>query len=616
MRLRTTTLGIIALLAGLVVAPATANDLREAIPNDCFVAVWGKHNPERDYQKQYQQAIWQTIEETKIVEKFMSALQGNMSEQEVAQFEQVQAVLKGIAEPINWDAVGNVKETVYCQKLEGPMSQHLLMMKMPDNGAQSLVDAVKKALALVEQASQGQVSAETETIEGVDFVTLGLPPEVPVRPYIAATKDGMFVFTTSKSLVQQAMKLLANPSSASKFDDARVKEALAELPKAEDSIAFFDGQLFFKQMNQIPDYVRQMSGGDEDAARVMELVEEILEEVAVLDYEVTVEYTEKFQNRSATYGKMMEGYESKLAGKMAMSGKPFGNWNKWVPSNAKAYSLSTGASLHPLYAWMMEEIPEHFPEAEQGIAQFEAIQEQIGIDIDKDILQAFTGKSVSVTMPGDTMSPLGMPMDQSVMFVRCAKPEKIKELMARGIEMLNGMEQLQQMGGINMEAIEGMEGFETLSAGPLAQMGVKPVVGFKEGWMVFGSDADAVKKVMETRNGSGDTIVDSEVFKSFNLPIRGPVTSVSYVNSGENTRAAAQTLNQVGGMLPMIMGMAGGNIDKDAMAKAQKFLALLPSVARIIKKFDFYDKTLTVTQPGSGSTYKRHTVTLIKQPAQ
>ena len=614
MRLRTKTLGVIALLAGLVVAPATADDLREAVPNDCFIAVWGKHNPERDYQKQYHAAIWETVQETQIVEKLIQAMQGNMSEQEVAQFEQMQTVLKGIVEPINWDAVGNVKETIYCQRMQGIMSQHLLMMKMPDNGAQSLVDAVKNAFNLVEQASQGQVGMETETIEGVEFTTLGLPSDVPTRPYFAATRDGMFVFTTSKPLVQEAMKLLANPSSESKFDDARVKEALQELPEAEDSIAFFDGRTLFKQLNQIPGFVRQMSRGNEDADRIMEMVEEIFEEMAVFDYEVTVEYTEKHQNRAAVYGKLVEGYDDKVVGRMFATGKPFEKWNRWVPANAKSYSLSTGMSLHPLYAWMMEEIPEHFPEAEQGLAQFAAIQEQIGVDIDKDILQAFTGGSVSVTMPGDTMSPLGTPMDKSVMFVRCAKPKKIRELMGRGLEMLNGLDQLQQIGGVNMEAIEGMEGFETLTAGPLAQMGIKPVVGFKDGWMVIGSDADAVKKVLETKEGSGDTIVDSEVFKSFSLPIRGPVTSVSYTNSGENTRAMAQGLQQVGAMLPMAMGMAAQN--GADVSKAKDFLALLPSVGKIIEKFDFYDKTLTVTQPGSGLSYKRHTVTLIKPPAQ
>ena len=614
MRLRTRTLGVMALLAGLMVAPATANDLREAVPNDCFLAVWGKHNPERDYQKQYMAAVMETVEETKIVEKFMKALQGNMSEQESAQFEQMLTVLKGIVEPIDWDAVGDVKEAVYCQKMEGPSTQQLAMIKMGDNGAKSLLAAINNALALVEQASQGQVGKETETIEGVEFVTIGLPPDVPVRPYFAATDDGMFVFTTSKSLVTEAMKLLANPSSPSKFDDARLKEALAELPKAEDSIAFFDGKAMFKQLNQIPDFVRQMSNGDEDAERVMELVEEILEEVAVLDYEVTVEYTEGHQNRSAAYGKLVEGYEGKLAGKMFGMGKPFESWNKWVPANSKSYSLSTGMSLHPLWAWMMEEIPEHFPEAEQGIAQLEQIQEQIGIDIDEDILQSFTGESVSVTMPGDGMGPFGAPMDKSVSFVRCANAPKIKELMERGLAMLNNIEQLQNMGGVSMEPIEGMEGFDALVAGPLDQMGVRPVIGFKDGWMVMASDADAVKKVMETKGGSGDTVVDSDVFKSFDLPVRGPVMSVSYTNTGDNTRAMAQGLQQVGAMLPMAMGMAAQN--GADLSKAKDFLALLPSVGKIIEKFDFYDKTLSVTQPGSGLSYKRHSVTLIKPPAQ
>ena len=189
--------------------------------------------------------------------------------------------------------------------------------------------------------------------------------------------------------------------------------------------------------------------------------------------------------------------------------------------------------------------------------------------------------------------------------------------MARVLGMLNNIEQLKGMGGITMEPIEGMDGFETVSIGALGNMGIKPVVGFSDGWMVLASDADAVTKVMETKDGSGDTIVDSETFKSFKLPVRGPVMGVSYVNSGENTRAAAQGLKQVGALLPMMMGMAGGQgPDRDQMAKIQEVLALLPKLGQIIEKFDFYDKTLTVTQPGSKGSYKRHTVTLIKPPVQ
>ena len=110
-----------------VVMPIAANgaDLKEAVPNDAYLAVWGQHNPERDYQSQYYQEVWDTIERTRIVDKTMAVIRKRLPERDREQFAQVLNTLSTALEPINWDGLTNCTEGVYTQKMNGPVAQHV-----------------------------------------------------------------------------------------------------------------------------------------------------------------------------------------------------------------------------------------------------------------------------------------------------------------------------------------------------------------------------------------------------------------------------------------------------------------------------------------------------------
>ena len=41
-------------------------DVRRGVPDDVYLVVYGKHNPERDYQRKYYEEVWKTVQETQI----------------------------------------------------------------------------------------------------------------------------------------------------------------------------------------------------------------------------------------------------------------------------------------------------------------------------------------------------------------------------------------------------------------------------------------------------------------------------------------------------------------------------------------------------------------------
>lgn len=609
------TLAALVLLAGSFgMAGSTAvADLRDAAPPDVFLAVHARHNPERDYQKQYYEDVWKTVQSTRILERVLQIVQSRLSEGDAQQFVEMRDRLREAVAPIEWDKVLNATESLYAQRLQIPTAQHLLLIRIPDGGATGLQKGIENLFRMADEAAKDQISVVTEDIGGFSVVRLQLPNGVPFAPLVGV-KDDVFLFASSNEIAAQATTLLADPSATSKFDDPRMAEALAQLPESEDVVAFFDGQALGVQLKGLLGFIEQVGGANPEAQRAVTVLGDLFSELDVFDYEISVEYTDGYQNRSASFGKVRPEFADSVMGKMFGHQQMFENWGRWVPADAKAYSLSGGVNLHELYAFAMEFIPAHFPEAQPGLDQFAAIQDQFDLHLDADILQSFSGEVVSLQFPGGAPTPFGQ-SGQSVTFLKCSNPDRIRELLHRGVDALNQIPQVKAQ-GIGLKPVSGMEGFEEITANVMAMSGMRPVIGFQDGWMVFGSHAEAIQKVQLTQSGEAPTMAETDAFAQFNLPVEQPVHSISYQNSAQSTREAAMALQQVGMMAPMFLGMAAqNNADKEGMEVVQEILGLLPAVGQIIGKFDFIESKLNVTFAGpTDDTYIRHGVTMIRPP--
>ncbi len=73
---------------------------------------------------------------------------------------------------------------------------------------------------------------------------------------------------------------------------------------------------------------------------------------------------------------------------------------------------------------------------------------------------------------------------------------------------------------------------------------------------------------------------------------------MSYSNTAESTRQMADVISQVGLMGPAFISMAPMQEGSPDLKPLIEVAQLLPSVAQIIKKFDFIESTLSVTQNG------------------
>ena len=606
------------LIAVLLIAPVavaqetlTAVDVRQGIPTDAHLAIYGKDNPERAYQKEHLAEVWQTFQDEKIAERFFSIITSRVSEEELNQARSVWDQIHTALEPIRLETLSNAEEGVYAQVMEGVFNQHLVIVRLTTTDAADVQRGFEQMLDLFQQWSEGEVARISEQTGDASITVLDLPAEVPFRPTLVRMGD-VVIFSSSQELANESWKLLNDPDATSKFDDPRITETLAELPEAEDAVIFFDGRLLFEKLHGIPDFIRQQKPGDnEELERWTGIIDRIIDELAILDFELAVEYTEGQQNRLATVGKLLPDVEDKLLYQAVTQGESFENWQTWIPADAEAYSLNTGINLHVVYKRVMEFIREEFPESHQALDQFEAKQQEIDFHLDRDIFQSFSGECVSVTVPIEADD--GSTSQRGVTALRCHDANRIEELLKRGVEALTALPPVQAQ-QLELVECEELEGFHEVKATMLAMFKARPVIGFHEGWMIVSSSPEAAAKVIATREGKSPAIEQAESFRRFGLEVSGPVQAISYTDVGAAVRQTADTIEQIGAIAPMFIGMMAVEADPDDLKPVQEIVGLLPSVAKVVRKFDFMEQQLTVVREGTKpDTYRKDGVWLIRE---
>lgn len=607
MKLTAAVCSLLLLVASFAPAQETATqlDLRKAAPPDAFMAVHGLYNPEREYQQKYAAEVWQTVKNEQIIERILKIATSRMKAEDVANAENVINELRTAIDPILSSQDFKIEEGVYSQVFMIPSSYHVVALRLPKGQAEKLEQSCNNLLEILERYTEGKVPIVQLNHGDIELTGLGLPPGAPSPTF--ARMGNVFLFGTSQSLVSQAIQNLQSDTAQSKFDDPRFAEALAKLPKAEDSMTIVDGKQLFDALRDLGDNITsQMQNEPEGAKRTAEIIELVVDEVAIFDYEVAVEYTEGNENRVAGIGAYTEGAENRLVGKLALGGEQFTDWQNWIPQDAVAYSLSKGVRLHAAYEHVMNILRTKFPETVPHLDQFEAMQEQFQLHLDRDILQSFSGESVSITLPREDKG------QDTVFALKCSNPDRIRELLHRLVDNLKKIPALESQ-QIKFTTVENLEGFETLEVATLAAFNVKPVIGFNEGWLMIGSNPECLQKVMDARAGKVPTIVGSDHFERFHLNVEGPVDSLSFTDLQASIRQAAEMIRQVGAIAPMFIAMAGGNAGSEEMKPVMEALAILPSIAKVVEKFDYYEAKLAVVQTGPlPNTYMKQSVTLIR----
>lgn len=595
-----------ALLPSCPTLRAADLDIKRVALTSAHTVVYAKKNEERAYQDKYLADAWKTFRDERICEKVYELIESRAPADDLAKFKDAWKEIEQALEPINLQALVDGEEFVMFNAMVGPFGHTVIAVRLTDKDAKDYREGVGNLFAVFQKWSKDEAKAESTDESGAKFTRLELPKEVPYQPAVASIGD-LFLISTSDELLKKSLAQLQDPSAKSKFDDERFKEALKHLPEPDDSVTFFDAHELFADMAKMGDFLREQKPGDENVERAAKILEHVIKEVDAFEYETAVEYTEKGQNRAAALGKFSDNAEKTLLGRALTQGEAFKNWQSWVPADATAYSMSTGINLHELYSGVVKLVRDEIPESHEALDKWDEVQKRVGVNVDEDILKAFSGENVSITLAdGNTVTAL-----------KCSNEQKVRELLDRAIEGLKQIPAIQQQQIDLVDSDDAaLEGFQELKIAALAMMPVKPMIGFRDGWMIFASNPASAKKLLAVRAGEEPSIEGAESLKRFDLKTDGEVYAVCYSDVGAGVRAFAQGINQFSMMAPMFLAAATADASEADKKTINGVIGLLPSIAKVIAKFDFYEQKLSITRDGpEEGTYLREAVTLIRQPS-
>jgi hypothetical protein len=136
-------------------------DLRRVVPTDAYVAVYHKHNPERDFQREYFKEVWKTVEETQIIERALKIVTSRVSDEDLEKATSVLDELREAAEPIDVEAILNCREAVYGQSMEFPVAHHVAALRLSPDAAAGTETGIKNLFAMAEKYSGGEFTVQT-----------------------------------------------------------------------------------------------------------------------------------------------------------------------------------------------------------------------------------------------------------------------------------------------------------------------------------------------------------------------------------------------------------------------------------------------------------------------
>ena len=372
------------------------------------------------------------------------------------------------------------------------------------------------------------------------------------------------------------------------------------MPPAEDTLVFFDPSLLFTRMGGMfkmmagspAAKVGEKADGDESSQGNAEgnpvaAIGKILEDVSIMDYIATVEYTDGYRVFSESVAKLKVDAKNKPLYEILSGGKGPDDFAQFIPKEAEEFNLSSGINFKALFAYIRKFVETQIPGGKDGIAEFDRIQkENWGIDLENDVFGVLEGPMISFSMGRDWLIMFKVSNEKKIGKV-------ISDLLKKANEALgeNALTLTPVKIGDDLK-------FTQLSHPMMMMMGgmTPPVWGCAKGYLIIGSSGQTVERCLDTASGKHPNITKNKRWEAEAIrPQSGKVDSISFTD--ESNFAAG--LQQAIGGVSMGLGMAGmmglSQAPPNVRTLIQAIPGLLAKLGPVAGKLDFYRSSSEMT---------------------
>ena len=342
------------------------------------------------------------------------------------------------------------------------------------------------------------------------------------------------------------------------------------------------------------------------------LIDRFADAVGILDYAATVETTDGYTTCMESVTVLVSDAKERPIYPVLGHADQITHFDKYLPQETVSFSISGGFSFGELYKFLEDSVRVAGPDGEDLLKKWDEVQQMIGVNIQEDVIGWIGEEFITVTMA-----------DQggSVWLVKVTDEDVAREKVGAAIDFLST--QLTQviskqpaLAGLAMLGVQSspaddprLEGFQELRF----TMSPQPAVwGVTDGYLIFGSSADAAALCMATAAGKHPSIRENARVMSEALVPDGPFTALTLVDR----RNLGKELEQGAGIASMVVSMMGAFIpEPEARPVLAKIARILGKLGPVARKIDFYKSVATQTT-FDGQAYRYKAVTHYFSPEE
>jgi len=618
-------------MVGALTLPVSAQEtakpqdfgLLRAVPEDCFLIAASHYNPERKFLDDYWAEVWVAFEESGVMDDVFGLVMDLAPNDEArAELTRMRDRFCELVTAVDWEAFGS-GEVVFGERLGAPQEMRQgIMFGVPDlvvlfqmseesaaknyEGLHVLLGAGLDELSNLAGVEMKLQDRGHEGTRQALFDIGELDPDAPKLAISIGLQGDVLYLTFGGKIHDEIPALLAGTSGQrSAAASPRVAAALATVPKAGDGFELVDFvrlrdslELQFAGLMKMIEREAGPQPGDAEGNESQKwisaahgLIDRGLETLGILDYSVTIHTTKGFSTHNESFTALVPGAEENPFHPVIAGGRDVSEFARFLPQETVSFSASGGCDILALYDFLEETVAGTGEVGEEILVFWENFQEEQQFDIREDYLGWIGAGSVSASFQLDGQ-------EAWVLRMEVTDDERAAAKLSAGLEFMTekmaGLAELNPMLGMLTPRIsdtthEELKGFHDIS---IAMMPTPAVCGVKEGWMVFGTSADAAVLTQATGAGEHPNVMQNEALVAQALLPQGPARSVTFTDHEKDAETIAGALSAIS----MMGGMFGAAIpDEEAREIVARLAGIVGKLAPVAGAIDFYDASASYT---------------------
>lgn len=583
--------------------------LTKAIPADAIVAVHTRKHAGGDFVRKQYERVWKAAAAQGFDRDLKRIIRDGIKEEggDLVQFDTEWDKFAELWNQLDVSAMCG-SESAFAMAMSNKLPEFIMLSKLEGAALDKnypVLSNMFKALANV-SASEFQATEDADGDLKLTRLSAGNSP-VPFSFVVGRTKD-LLIFGMGGGWVEQCIAMARGETGPSLASTPRFQAAFKRLTPGKDQIAFVDvGRLVDSVrglLDMIPDELEAASSQPSEPSpmQVKAVMKKLIDGVDLWDYVASTETTEGMKTSGESLVVLRDNASTRMLYPVWYGNDPIKNPFKYVPIEAGDVMASSGVDLLKFYQTAIKFIQENLPESEAMLAEWNATQEEMQINVEKDLLSWISGGMTSFSIPGATpYTPA-----ESMFMLAVRDEAKAKSMLDKLFETVGPMAE-QQQAQITDLTSEGLPGFRSVSH-PIVMMIMKePTIGVRDGYLMLGASPKVIQKALDTAAGKNADFSKNERYKKEGISVTG--NNVVAFSFADQTQMAEQ-MSQAFKMAPFIASMMGGG-KQPPQVKAM--LSILNKVGNVVEKLDFFLSESSVST-FDGKVEITKTVTNYREP--